>query len=144
MMALNNCCWFYGKFSIMRGWRSFFFLLPLCSMTTLTQEALPVLYSATQMWIYSNSLSSILCPKKKIKKSGMGMNSSNVDKRTRLIPCRCCWGLCEGTLCCPHSREKGLHTGESSVNNERKAGTQPSTAGSDCLVLGERRHPRST
>ncbi len=50
----------------------------------------------------------------------MGVNSSNVDKRTRLIPSRCVSELCKGTLCCPHWREKRTLHGESSVNYERK------------------------
>lgn len=94
----------YGKFSIMKGWRFFFFLF-------------------TQWWVFwrkfCHYFPSLFCnPEMDLfkffqlnrvpKKSGMGVNSSNVDKRTRLIPCRCVSGLCEGTLCCPHWREKGL------------------------------------
>lgn len=138
-MALNNWCWFYGEFSIMKGWRSFFFGPSLVYDDAHAGDPASIfpLYSATQMWIYSNSFSSIECP----KKSGMVMNSSNVDKRTRLIPCRCASGLCEGTLCCPRSREKG----ESSMNYERKTAAQPSTAGYDCLDIGRRKEePRNT
>lgn len=121
-MVLNNYCWF-GKFSIMKGWRSVFFFPSLQSMTTLVRKALPTtpprLYSATQMWIFRNSFSlnqeqpSTSTPpflphiQKRKKKSGMGMDSSNVDKGTRLIPCRCACELREGALRCPRSRENG-------------------------------------
>lgn len=107
----------------MKGWRSVFFSPSLQSMTTLVRKALPTtpprLYSATQMWIFRNSFSlnqeqpststppPLLPPTQKKKKSGMGMDSSNVDKRTRLIPCRCACELREGALRCPRSREKG-------------------------------------
>lgn len=74
------------------------------------------------------------------KKSGMGVNSSNVDKRTWLIPCRCVSELCEGTLCCPHWREKGVCMGKVQWITSKKH-QRPSTAGSVCLsgVLEQRK-----
>lgn len=104
-MALNNWCWFNGKFSIMKGWRSFFFFSPLYSMTTLMQEALSV-FSLFMQQLRCGFIQILLAQSSAQKKKKMGMDSSNVDKRTRLIPCRCVSELCEGTLCCPRRREK--------------------------------------
>ena len=102
-----------------------------------------------QTLIYSNSSSSIECPKKKKKKkSGTGVNSSNVDKRTRLIPCRCVCDLCEGNTVLPSlERKSTLHTGESSMNYEQKNTSDPvQLVLTACLVFqrSEKRQHRDT
>lgn len=90
-----------------KGWGSFHF--PSCPV----QEAssLHSLLSSIRTPSYSNSFGSRVP-----ETSDMGVNSSNVDKRTWLILCRCVSELREGTLCCPRWREKGL----SSMNYEQK------------------------
>lgn len=102
----------FGKFSIVRGrmeiWGSVVFSCLQPVMTTAATRPRPP-YSATQMWIFLEILSHFLFQSK--KKWGMGMNSSDVDIRTRLIPCRCGCELREGTLrercCCCCSRATG-------------------------------------
>lgn len=54
------------------------------------------------------------------RKSGMGVNSSNVDKRTRLIPCRCVSWVVRGNTVLPSLERSGTLHGESSMNYEWK------------------------
>lgn len=77
------------------------------------------------------------------KKSGTGVNSSDVDKRTGLIPCRCVSKLCERTLRCPRRRERE----EISMKYERNTSvTQYSWfwLSLRCSKEGRRRQPGNT
>lgn len=102
-----------GFMADLASWKDGDPFLALYLMMTLTQKS-PVtifpLYSA-------NSDVNLFKFFQKVK-----MNSSDVDKRTRLISCRCVSELCEGTLCCPGWREIGFHTGESSMSYEQSSG----------------------
>lgn len=126
-----------------------FFLFPLYSVMSLVQEFFFPPYPATaDADLFKFFQLNRVPQKKKKKKSGTGVNSSNVDKRTRLIPCRCVCDLCEGNTVLPSlERKSTLHTGESSMNYEQKNTSDPvQLVLTACLVFqrSEKRQHRDT
>ena len=134
-MALNNCCWFYGKFSIMKGWRPFFFSFLCTQWWVSCRSCFFLLILQLQTLIYSNSSSSIECPKKKKKKKirngGEFQQRGQKNSANSLQMClRSVWG----EHCAALAWEKKYSAHGRKFNELRAKKHQwPSTAGSDCL-----------
>lgn len=95
VMAPKRWCWFHGNFSM----RSFFFFSLLPQWRVRPCHCFPSLF-----WNSDVNLFRFFQLKRVPRKSGMKVYSSNVDKRTCLILCRCVW-----ELCCPRWKKRTPH-----------------------------------